>query len=355
MIALAAKLTAAEAATVAAMDGVLDVFPSTAVPLHTTHSPDFLGLRSSPEPAPGTSKNNGRKGEAAVIAVLNTTVNPRHVSFRDDGMRAPPATWRGRPCNKKIVGGRTTISSRAADLLTDGHGTHTVSTAAGSPVAGADVLGSGNGTESGMARRAHLAVYEVCNGGDNGSFEDRRRAGRHGRRDRSPTARTCSRCPGRRVQAAPPRPGRHRRVRRREEGRPRQERRRGSHATDRRHAVRGRARAAGVVRIIHRRRGHTRIHELDREPRGRDRLPGTSMTSPHLSGIAALIKSEHPDWSPAMIESAIMTTADTARADGKPILDEKLDAAGAFAMGAGHVNPSKAADSGLVNGIKERD
>ena len=53
-------------------------------------------------------------------------------------------------------------------------------------------------------------------------------------------------------------------------------------------------------------------------------LSGTSMSTPHLSGIAALIKSEHPDWSPAMIKSAIMTTADTVRFDGKPVLDEKL-------------------------------
>uniref|UniRef100_A0ACD5X0Q3 Uncharacterized protein n=1 Tax=Avena sativa TaxID=4498 RepID=A0ACD5X0Q3_AVESA len=80
-------------------------------------------------------------------------------------------------------------------------------------------------------------------------------------------------------------------------------------------------------------------------------ISGTSMSTPHVSGVVALVKSLHPDWSPAAIKSAILTTADAVNSTGGPILDEKHGKADACATGAGHVNPARAADPGLVYDI----
>lgn len=40
-------------------------------------------------------------------------------------------------------------------------------------------------------------------------------------------------------------------------------------------------------------------------------MSGTSMACPHVTGIVALIKSIHQDWSPAAIKSALITTGHT--------------------------------------------
>jgi len=75
-----------------------------------------------------------------------------------------------------------------------------------------------------------------------------------------------------------------------------------------------------------------------------DLYSGTSMSSPHIAGIAALFKELHPNWSPMAIKSALMTTA-------TDIIDFpgfETNPTVIFREGAGHVNPSKAADPGLV-------
>ncbi|AQK88785.1 Subtilisin-like protease SBT1.5 [Zea mays] len=68
------------------------------------------------------------------------------------------------------------------------------------------------------------------------------------------------------------------------------------------------------------------------------------MAAPHITGVVALLKAAHPDWSPAAIKSAMLTTADRLDNGGQPILDEQHAEATSFAMGAGHVNVSRATD-----------
>ena len=72
-------------------------------------------------------------------------------------------------------------------------------------------------------------------------------------------------------------------------------------------------------------------------------LTGTSMAAPHVAGVAALLKERHPDWTPSILRSAIMTTArqDLTQADGET-------SANPFDMGAGHIVPNEALEPGLV-------
>ena len=72
-----------------------------------------------------------------------------------------------------------------------------------------------------------------------------------------------------------------------------------------------------------------------------DLYSGTSMSAPHVAGLAALIQGEHPRWSPMQIKSAMMTTAtDLKTATGARSND-------LFAQGAGHVDPKAFLDPGL--------
>ncbi|GJP39883.1 hypothetical protein CLOM_g24213 [Closterium sp. NIES-68] len=77
-------------------------------------------------------------------------------------------------------------------------------------------------------------------------------------------------------------------------------------------------------------------------------LSGTSMATPHLAGIAALVMQKHPSWSPAQVMSAIMTTAKTTDTSGAAIQNAYGEAATPWEMGAGHVLPAKVLDPGLT-------
>ncbi len=73
-----------------------------------------------------------------------------------------------------------------------------------------------------------------------------------------------------------------------------------------------------------------------------DQISGTSMSSPHVAGLAALFKQLQPSWSPMMIKSALMTSA-------YDVLDgPNTNPLVIFRQGAGHVRPNNAVNPGLV-------
>ncbi|KAJ4812212.1 Subtilisin-like protease SBT1.2 [Rhynchospora pubera] len=181
----AARLYEHEAMALKALSGVISVHTDRRYELHTTYSHKFLGLNFSPTGAWVQSK----LGQGAIIGVLDTGIWPESPSFNDSGMPPVPKRWRGicqegesfmsSNCNRKLIGARfyskghrvnypdsrdptipllEYVSARDAH----GHGTHTSSTAAGTAVPNASVLGLGLGTARGVAPGAHIAVYKVC-------------------------------------------------------------------------------------------------------------------------------------------------------------------------------------------------
>ncbi|PWA62642.1 Peptidase S8/S53 domain-containing protein [Artemisia annua] len=162
----AAKMSNEQAKVMENLGGVLLVSPERSYELHTTHSPRFLGLHQNK----GLWKHS-HYGKGIIIALLDSGITPGHPSFNDKGIPPPPPRWKGKcevsGCNNKLIGIRNFVSNDSA-IDKEGHGTHTSSTAAGNYVNNASVFEQANGTASGMAPLAHLAMYKVC--GDIGCF-----------------------------------------------------------------------------------------------------------------------------------------------------------------------------------------
>ncbi|KAL6603008.1 hypothetical protein ACP70R_043369 [Stipagrostis hirtigluma subsp. patula] len=85
-------------------------------------------------------------------------------------------------------------------------------------------------------------------------------------------------------------------------------------------------------------------------------LSGTSMACPHVTGIAALVKSVYPSWSPSAIKSAIMTTATVLDNKRKTITtDPDGRIATPFDFGSGFMVPIKALNPGIIFDAQPED
>ncbi|KAL4583442.1 hypothetical protein LXL04_008015 [Taraxacum kok-saghyz] len=168
------RLTVEEAKLLEKRHGILSVNEEVVYNLHTTRSPEFLGLAGTE-----TVFSGKRSGGDVVIGVVDTGIWPGSKSLDDTGFGPVPSWWKGEckisKCNKKLIG--ATFFSRAYEATygpidetlesrspmdDDGHGTHTATTAAGSIVTDASLFGFAKGTARGMALHARVAVYKAC-------------------------------------------------------------------------------------------------------------------------------------------------------------------------------------------------
>lgn len=174
------RLTVEEAELMEKREGILAVIPEAKYELHTTRTPEFLGLGKSDSFFPASVK----VGEV-IIGILDTGVWPELESFNDAGLGPVPTSWKGEcevgknfsssSCNRKLIGARyfakgyesafgpiDESQESKSPKDDDGHGTHTSTTAAGSAVTGANLFGYASGTARGMAAQARVATYKVC-------------------------------------------------------------------------------------------------------------------------------------------------------------------------------------------------
>ncbi|XP_058090899.1 subtilisin-like protease SBT1.6 [Magnolia sinica] len=180
-----ATLSSSHAASLLSHPSVLAVFEDRSRSLHTTRSPQFLGLRNQ-----RGLWSDSDYGSDVIIGFLDTGIWPERRSFSDLNLGPVPARWKGQcesgvrfspsNCNRKLVGARffnqgheaaarlaggtgvnATIEFRSPRDA-DGHGTHTASTAAGRHAFQASMAGYAAGIAKGVAPKARIAAYKVC-------------------------------------------------------------------------------------------------------------------------------------------------------------------------------------------------
>jgi hypothetical protein len=157
------------------------------VDVATVESPVFIGAPTIWNKVGGQTLG----GRGVIFADLDTGIWPEHPSFADNrALGTPPAAPSGKPrvcnfgddpltpardvfkCNHKIIGGQPFLATYNANQPgetyptsardSDGHGTHTTSTAAGDLVAHAPIFGIDRGPISGVAPGAWIMEYKVC-------------------------------------------------------------------------------------------------------------------------------------------------------------------------------------------------
>lgn len=176
-------LAAAEAEQVAKLPGVAAVQRDELRQPLTDVSVQWIGADTIWN---GTAQGveQGTRGEGVIVSVIDTGVWPEHPSFADDGTYPePPEDWGGEcmepaddteppVCNNKLIAVEYYLDTYDEVVGWDGaffsgrddngHGTHTLSTAAGNEGVSAMLLGIDRGTVSGVAPRAWVASYKTC-------------------------------------------------------------------------------------------------------------------------------------------------------------------------------------------------
>ncbi|KAI3726632.1 hypothetical protein L1987_66431 [Smallanthus sonchifolius] len=146
------RLTVEEAELLKKQHGTVSVQEETIYELHTTRSPEFLGLERGDVMLP-----ESKSGGDVIVGVVDADVWPGSKSLDDTGFAPIPSRWRA------SINGIFDENVETRSPVDDhGHGTHCATTAVGSAVTDASLYGYSKGTARGMAPHARLAVYKAC-------------------------------------------------------------------------------------------------------------------------------------------------------------------------------------------------